>query len=716
MELQKTNNYICRQIHPQMKLIYTVLCVLVPFLAFCQKDGQRGVAHKLEGVQKQSNARLASSPYVFCDTDTDGILPINLDPIKNQILNENVDQFGTESGIYISTRLSKVHLVTDINTTPQKTQVCNASAAFGGYGLLDIAMNQEGEMYVAVVSEIYKLNTTSCGIDTTIDLGLNGNSITSLSFDRNHNMYLGGFDSWVYRMDNGNYGISNPWHDFGSGFAAGDFVMCKDKMYIAWRINGGCRLYEVTVDSNTNYVSHIDLGSLPDDTFGLASELGALYGVTPLQLYKIDRGPLAFTPILNNNDLNDDWYGAAGKNEAVNFEVNVFATQQNAQDNVNALPNVWTNTTPFLQTVYVAIRNTVNNQTVIVPVQLVINAAPAYNNPQQLVHCESDPNANVFDIRATEAGIKGTQTNIVVSYHNTSGDAISNANPLPDSYTTNGSPKTIYVRVTNALTTCFSTFSFSLEIAPKPDFNQPKDLLICAANATFIDLSGQNAQILNGQSQEDIQITFHNTLADAVAGNPDLAVPYQMAVGQKEIFVRIENTFSGCFDTGSFMVRVLAENNNFPVHYNVETEDWTYDNNSIEVVANGNYEYSLDGIAYQDSPYFTNLPMGAHELHVRDKDNCSVSVKDVFLLMYPKFFTPNGDGYYDLWNILLASNEPDMKIAIYDRYGKVLATLSGKSVGWDGTLNGKQLPSSDYWFTVTRQNGKEFKGHFTLKR
>lgn len=713
--MQKTNNYICREIHPQMKLIYTVLCVLVPFLAFCQKDGQRGVAHDPIGENNKPSQRSSSNTYTFCDTDSDGLLPINLDPIKEQVLNENVDEFGTASGIYISTRLSKVHLVTDINTTPQKTQVCNASAAFGGYGLLDIAMNQEGDMYVAVVSEIHKLNTTSCSIDTTINLGLGGN-ITSLSFDRNHNMYLGGFDSWVYRMDNGNYGVSNPWHNFGNGYAAGDFVMCKDKMYIAWSINGGCHLYEVTVDSNTNYVSHIDLGSLPNDTFGLASELGELYGVTPLQLYKIDRGPLAFTPILNNNDLNDDWYGAAGKNEAVNFEVNVFATQQNAQNNVDALPSVWTNTMPFLQTVYVAIRNTVNNQTVIVPVQLVVNAAPSYNNPQQLVHCESDPNANVFDIRATEAGIKGAQANVVVSYHDTSGDAIGNTNPLPDTYTTSGNPRTIYVRMTNSVTTCFSTFSFLLQIAQKPDFNQPKDLQVCAANAAFIDLASQNTQILNGQSQEDIQITFHHTLADAEIGHAPLAVPYQMTIGQKEIFVRIENTISGCYDTGSFMVRVLAENNNFPVYYNVETEDWSYDDNSIAVVANGNYDYSLDGITYQDSPYFTNLPMGAHELHVRDKDHCSVSVKEVFLLMYPKFFTPNGDGYHDLWTILLASNEPDMAIAIYDRYGKLLANFSGKSLGWDGTLNGNQLPSSDYWFTVTRQSGKEFKGHFTLKR
>jgi gliding motility-associated-like protein len=57
-----------------------------------------------------------------------------------------------------------------------------------------------------------------------------------------------------------------------------------------------------------------------------------------------------------------------------------------------------------------------------------------------------------------------------------------------------------------------------------------------------------------------------------------------------------------------------------------------------------------------------------------------------------------------------------MSIQIYDRYGKLIATLKGISEGWDGTLNGNELPSSDYWFVVKRESGKVFKGHFTLKR
>ncbi|WP_159780413.1 T9SS type B sorting domain-containing protein, partial [Flavobacterium sp. 9AF] len=39
--------------------------------------------------------------------------------------------------------------------------------------------------------------------------------------------------------------------------------------------------------------------------------------------------------------------------------------------------------------------------------------------------------------------------------------------------------------------------------------------------------------------------------------------------------------------------------------------------------------------------------------------------------------------------------------------------------GWDGTFNSKDLPSTDYWFTVEyqeNQQNKVFKAHFTLKR
>lgn len=90
--------------------------------------------------------------------------------------------------------------------------------------------------------------------------------------------------------------------------------------------------------------------------------------------------------------------------------------------------------------------------------------------------------------------------------------------------------------------------------------------------------------------------------------------------------------------------------------------------------------------------------------------------EELYLLMYPKFFTPNSDGYNDYWKIKFSENEPNLTVKIFDRYGKLLKQLGMNSKGWDGKYLGKDVPSSDYWFVVTRENGKEYKGHFSLKR
>ena len=84
--------------------------------------------------------------------------------------------------------------------------------------------------------------------------------------------------------------------------------------------------------------------------------------------------------------------------------------------------------------------------------------------------------------------------------------------------------------------------------------------------------------------------------------------------------------------------------------------------------------------------------------------------------MYPKYFTPNGDSSNDHWRIKFSENEPNLIVTIFDLYGKLMTQFNSSAIGWDGTYQGNEMPSSDYWFVVKRENGKEFKGHFSLKR
>ena len=143
--------------------------------------------------------------------------------------------------------------------------------------------------------------------------------------------------------------------------------------------------------------------------------------------------------------------------------------------------------------------------------------------------------------------------------------------------------------------------------------------------------------------------------------------------------------------------------------------------NSVEIIVSGsgNYEYSLNGIQYQDSAVFNNLNGLVYTVYVRDKNGCGEVSREFYLIQIPKFFTPNGDGYNDYWNIKdgnpLAQNAGTL-IYIYDRFGKLLKQISAEGLGWDGTFNGKLLPADDYWYRIQLPDSRTNNGHFALKR
>lgn len=146
---------------------------------------------------------------------------------------------------------------------------------------------------------------------------------------------------------------------------------------------------------------------------------------------------------------------------------------------------------------------------------------------------------------------------------------------------------------------------------------------------------------------------------------------------------------------------------------------------TIDIIVNltngfGTYEYQLDDGDFQTSNVFHNVDSGEHAVTIRDtKANCDNQILFAKVLKYPKFFTPNNDGYNDTWNIPDLAYQTDAVITIYDRYGKFLKTIKPSGTGWDGIYNGSPLPSSDYWFQATyTQNGtiQVFKAHFSMKR
>jgi gliding motility-associated-like protein len=144
------------------------------------------------------------------------------------------------------------------------------------------------------------------------------------------------------------------------------------------------------------------------------------------------------------------------------------------------------------------------------------------------------------------------------------------------------------------------------------------------------------------------------------------------------------------------------------------------DENSITIVLEqpeNYYEFSIDGVLFVDFNQFSRIPSGQYTAFVREKNGCNLVQQDFSIFTISKYFTPNNDGFNDVWEIDEMKNFPNSSVAIFNRYGKLLKQLNYKNLGWNGTFNGVPLPAEDYWYVLKLEDSKpEIKGHFSLKR
>jgi gliding motility-associated-like protein len=401
---------------------------------------------------------------------------------------------------------------------------------------------------------------------------------------------------------------------------------------------------------------------------------------------------------IGNFNLQNNTASVLGSQNTSDYTVSYHYTQNDADMDVNPLALNYQNTSNP-QTIYVRIENNLNATCFeTTSFQIGLYVLPIANQPSNLYECDAgNDGIESFNLSVQDAVVLGSQTvgNFTIHYYSSQADADSGTNPLANTVTITNS-KTIYVRIENVLSSsCYATAFFDLIVEPSPVITMQTRYTICeGVPITITAPSGFSSYAWSNGSM--IQ-----TATISQAGS------YTLMVTQNYGFII-------CSDTETITVL----NSNMATITNIETLDWTATENSITVFAtgDGDYEYSIDGIHYQDSNQFYGLISGQYTVFVRDKKGCGIVDEEVFLLMYPKFFTPNSDAINDFWKIKFSNNEPNMVITIYDRYGKLLKKVSSLSDGWDGTYNGQPLLADDYWFVVKRENGKEYKGHFALKR
>ena len=306
-----------------------------------------------------------------------------------------------------------------------------------------------------------------------------------------------------------------------------------------------------------------------------------------------------------------------------------------------------------------------------------------------------------------DAILLGQPAGIVISYFDENNIALSS--PLPNPFPVTNS-KLITVRLKNTINpSCSFSKNILFKVNPFPKIALEDKALVCGNLPNFyVQLS---AGITDGTPESYYQyIWTKDTNVLSFASSPTLSVN---AAG---IYTVAVSTPFGCSSSRTITVVTseIASLNKINI---IDLSD--PNTITVDVSGNGNYAFSLDyENAFQDSNFFNNVSPGIHEVFIKDLNGCGTVSQTVSVIGAPLYFTPNGDGYNDTWNIKGVSTKfnYNTSVSIFDRFGKLLKQIEAKGEGWDGTINGNLMPATDYWYVVSLEDGRIAKGHFALKR
>ena len=494
-------------------------------------------------------------------------------------------------------------------------------------------------------------------------------------------------------------------------------------------------LAELNVISDISNYRNIDYPNTQDIWVRVDSDVdNACYGLGPFVTLTVETLPFA-NPVTISRQCDDNQDGIftfntatlettlLGTNQSFPVTVTYFDAANNPLKDVNGVlisspfPNSFSTKSQIIKAVVT--NNTTQKCFDETMIQFIVDDLPeAFAVPIALTTtCDDETNPLVqdgkfgFDTAIFQTTILNGQIGMNVKYFDQNGKAL--PSPLPNPFITG--TQNVKVIVENPInTSCFAELTIPFVIDPLPNISLntdgSEDKLVCQNDPSFfVQL---DAGIQDGSPTGNYTYIWSK---DGIVLPSQTG--YILDVNAEGLYT-IE-AFNG---KGCSRIRVLKVTASDVAHIDtIQIVDMADINTvTVNVTGAGDYEYSLDEDygPYQDSNFFDNVPAGIHDVYINDKNGCGTVSKTIAVTGVPKFFTPNGDGINDYWNVKGVNNvfNKNAVIYIYDRYGKLLKQITVSSQGWDGTFTGQPLPSDDYWYAIKLDDGREAKGHFSLKR
>ena len=391
-------------------------------------------------------------------------------------------------------------------------------------------------------------------------------------------------------------------------------------------------------------------------------------------------------------------------NKADDFNVYFYLNDTDAKNdlyNENSLTLIYKNTVPN-QILTAKILYKDSDCFSLGKVELIANSSLLLN-ASDFIGCDIGDGTASFDFSTKENEIKSSlnlPSTVVIYFYDSEENAINDVSPLGNDYIS--SEKPIYFRAENN-GLCYGAGTFNLIVNYFPPVESDENVPVCE-NSFPIEINAGIPLYI----QQNYSYNWSNG-----------ENTYQISVAnEQQISVTIKDKIFLCEKVKTFNINKVYTPKIIDININLN-------NNTVAIITENNFDnlYVIDNPYnnYQSENTFYNVTPGLHTVYAKNKYDCGITAKNIFVLGFPKFFTPNNDGINDLWEIKGLNFEEFRysNILIFNRFGKHLATINPDS-GWDGIYNGEFLPSDDYWFSIDvtddRNLTKTYKAHFSLLR
>jgi len=357
--------------------------------------------------------------------------------------------------------------------------------------------------------------------------------------------------------------------------------------------------------------------------------------------------------------------------------VNYFETESDALRNRRRLPPFYDNIVNEF-TLYVRVTNSATGCFDIKPLKVEVLPAPSANPASDFIICDNDQDGfAIIDLTSRNSEIN-TDSTTEFSYYQTEEDLNNATNIIANSTTYNTATGTVYAKVENSTTGCYTIVPINIIVNTLPNFSTISNYIICETGgirtADFI-LIEKDEEILNGQTGKEV-FYFEDSGFDTPI---DKNVVYNNTSQLQRIYFRVENTSDpSCFRTSSFLLEVGS----IPI-YNAPLDVNVCDDNSNDGIAT----FSLNDTTEQIVAGSSDALTVTYYLSLEDRDAGNPILNDAFTnTVNPQEIIveiDNGSfckGYatfeYNIIQVPIIGNAPDLEQCDTDLDGSVAFDLT----------------------------------------